>query len=121
MFFWAVNGSLSHVPVCVRWHDYRKGKRGPGTRPPFEALTGDRLACLAPLLNIAFPLTLGSASDIGIPLVVLLLSFLASDSVSFLDFADQLIGLTVDDVEVVIRQFSPTLLYRSLHLFPFAF
>src|SRR6202158_704678 len=81
---------------------------------------GERLSCLAPLLNIAFPLTLGSANDIEIPLVELLFSFLASDSVSFLDFADQLIGLTVDHVEVVIRQFSPTPLDRSFHLFPFA-
>src|SRR5882762_1210972 len=104
----------------MRWHDYQKGKRGADNRLPFEALTGESLACLAPLLNLAFPLTFGSAREIGIPLVELLLSFLASDSVSFLGFADQLIGLTVDHVEVVIRQFSPTLLYRSFQLFPFA-
>src|ERR1700692_754476 len=97
----------------MRWHDSLKGKRGADKRLPLrEAFTGGYLACLAPRLNIAFPLTLGFAGDIGIPLVDLLLSYLASNSVSFLDFADQLIALTVDDVEIVIRQFTPTLLYR---------
>jgi Bacterial regulatory proteins, luxR family len=95
-------------------------KGGADKRLPFEAFAGEGLACLAPLLNITFLLNLGFAGDTGVPLVHLLLSFLSSNSVSFLDFADQLIGLTVDDIEIIIRQFSPTLLYRPFHLFPFA-
>src|ERR1700686_1095934 len=95
-----------------------QGKRGAEQRPPGgEVASGKDLACLTPLLNIAVPLTLGFAGHIGIPLVHLLLSFLASNAVSLLDFSDQLIALTVDDIEIIIRQFSPTLLDRSFHLF----
>jgi len=97
----------------------RKGEPTSGS-PLGEAASGKDLACLAPLLNIPVPLSLGSAGDIGIPLVHLLLSFLASNAVSLLDFSDQLIALTVDNVEVIIRQFAPTLLDRSFQLFPLA-
>jgi hypothetical protein len=76
----------------MRRHDYLSGKGEPTSGSTSRGIYGEGLACLAPLLNIAFKLDLGSAGDIGIPLVDLLLSFLASDSVSFLDLSDQLIA-----------------------------
>src|ERR1700694_3320513 len=83
---------------------------------------GEGLACLPPLLNIsiALPVNLGFASDIGIPLIDLLLSFLASNAVPFLYFSDQLIALTVENVDIIIGQFTPTLLYRPFQLLPLA-
>jgi hypothetical protein len=93
----------------MRWHDYLtgllKGKMGADKRLPFKMYFGEGLACLPPLLNIsiALPVSLGFAGDIGIPLVDLLLSFLTSNAVSFLYLPDQLIALTVDDVDIVIR------------------
>jgi hypothetical protein len=52
-------------------------------------------------------------NDAGIPLLDLLLGRLTGDSVFFLYLPDQLIVFSVDDVEVIVGQFSPALLYRS--------
>jgi hypothetical protein len=95
----------------MRWHDYLTGlpqrKKGSRQAAPLQDVFGEDLACLPPLLNIstALPVSLGFAGDIGIPLVDLLLSFLASNAVSFLYLPDQLIALTIDDVDIVIRQY----------------
>lgn len=99
--FSGLRAALSLVPASARMIPQRK-KGEPTSGSPFERGFAEGLACLAPLFNIAVPLNLGLAGDCGIPLVHLLLSFLASNAVSFLDFPDQLIALTVDDIEIII-------------------
>ena len=71
---------------------------------------GSRLAGLASVFEIALLLNLRFARETCVPLVDLLLRCFASDSVSFLDCSDQLLGLSVDNIEIVVRQFAPALL-----------
>src|SRR5208282_650140 len=73
-----------------------------------------------PSLNIPLVFNLGLAIGRLIPLVDLLLSSLASDSISFLYRSDQLLLLSVDHIKIVVGQFAPTLFYRPFHLLPFA-
>jgi hypothetical protein len=51
----------------------------------------------------------------------LLLSFVAGNAISLLHGAEQLIPLTFDLIEVVVRQFAPLFLNLAAELFPLTF
>src|SRR5207302_3949526 len=80
-----------------------------------EPLTGS-----APFVDVDIRLNMGFTLRVGlVPLFYLLFGCITSDAISFLNFPDQLLLLAVDDIDVIVCQFPPTLFYRTFHLFPF--
>src|SRR5215472_7883224 len=79
--------------------------------------------CLAgfPLLlarAVFLPHLLGTGK---IPSCHLFFGFFLCDSVALLNFADQALAFASNDVDVVVREFSPLLPHSALHLRPLTF
>jgi hypothetical protein len=60
-------------------------------------------------LRLSSKLRFSSTSDSRVRLAFHSSTCFAGDSVSFLDSSDQLLGLSVDNIEIVVRQFAPAL------------
>jgi hypothetical protein len=96
-------------------HYASQTKRETPKTPPFllfyflsEPLTGS-----APFVDIDIRLNMGFPLSAGlVPLFYLLLSGITSDAVSFLNLPDQLLLLAVDDINVIVCLFAPTLFYH---------
>src|SRR6266545_2405041 len=83
---------------------------------------------MLPLCTVAYARLAGAATleftfCLGIgphPVFDLLLRLFPGDAVLLLNLADQLVILSIDDIDVIIGQFSPTLFHGAFHLFPLA-
>jgi hypothetical protein len=54
------------------------------------------------------------------PLLDLAARFLFRNAVSLLQSSDELVALSGDEIQIIIRQLTPSLLYLAFELFPFA-
>jgi hypothetical protein len=54
------------------------------------------------------------------PVIDLSLSFIFCDPIFFLDLPDKLFVLAIDDIDVIVGQFTPTLPNGTFHLLPLA-